>query len=126
MEIGSLSGIDIPIHIIVGFQSQARTGLDLRQNNAIFDTLDVLEASCNIGSVRYPEHEYQVDFERNRYIVPYNEIRRFYNKYIKSKESPYITPKDFNELYNLRVFDLRAQNLILHQIHFQLKLNLGW
>ena len=126
MEIGSLSGIDIPIYIIVGFQSQARTRLDLRQNNAIFDTLDVLEASCNIGSVRYPEHEYQVDFERNRYIVPYNEIRRFYNKYIKSKESPYITPKDFNELYNLRVFDLRAQNIILHQIHFQLKLNLGW
>ena len=109
MEIGSLSGIDIPIYVIVGFQSQARTGPNQRQNNAIFDRVDVIEASCNIGSVRYPEHEYQVDFDRNMYNEPYNEIRRFYKDYIKGEGSPNISFKEFKELYNLWVFDLRNQ-----------------
>ena len=109
IEIGSLSGIDFPIYVIVGFQSQARTGPDQRQNNAVFDRLDVIEASCNIGSVRYPEHEYQVDFTKNKYNEPYNEIKRFYKDYIKGEGGPYITFKDFKELYNLWVFDLRNQ-----------------
>ena len=109
METGSLSGIDIPVYVIVGFQSQARTGPNQRQNNVIFDTLDVIEASCKLGSVRYPEHEYQVDFTRNKYNEPYNEIRRFYKDYIKGEGSPYISFKDFKELYNIWVFDLRDQ-----------------
>ena len=41
MEIGSLSDIDIPIYVIVGFRSQAKTGPNQRQNNAKFDNLDV-------------------------------------------------------------------------------------
>ena len=109
MEIGVESGNNVPIYVIVGFQSAARAGPNQEQNNAIFDRLDVIEASCNVGTVRYPEHEYQVDFERNKYNEPYNEIRRFYKDYIKGEGSPYITFKDFKEIYNLWVFDLRAQ-----------------
>ena len=109
MEIGTESGTDVPIYVIVGFQSAARAGPNQEQNNAIFDRLDVIEASCNVGTVRYPDHEYQVDFDRNKYNEPYNEIRRFYKDYIKGEGSPYITFKDFKELYNLWVFDLRAQ-----------------
>ena len=109
MEIGSLSGIRIPIYVIVGSQSQARIGPNQRQNNAIFDRLDVIEASCKIGSVGYPDIEYQVDFTRNDYNEVYNEIRRFYKDYIKGEGSPYISFKDFKELYNLWVFDLRNQ-----------------
>ena len=108
-EIGTESKSDIPIYVIVGFQTADRSGPDQTQNNAIFDRLDIIEASCNIGSVRYPEHEYQVDFNRNKYNEPYNEIHRFYKDYIKGEGSPYITYKDFKELYNLWVFDLRAQ-----------------
>ena len=109
MEIGTESGTDVPIYVIVGFQSAARAGPNQEQNNAILDRLDVIEASCTIGTVRYPDHEYQVDFERNKYNEPYNEIRRFYKDYIKGEGSPYITFEDFKELYNLWVFDLRAQ-----------------
>ena len=128
MEIGSLSGIDIPIYVIVGFQSQARTGPDQRQNNAVFDRLDVIEASCDIGSVRYPEHEYQVDFTRNKYNEPYNEIRRFYKDYIKGEGSPYISFKDFKELYNLWVFDLRDQkdNPSSQPISVEFKFRVGY
>ena len=111
-EIGVESGTDIPIYVIVGFQSAARAGPDQTQNNAIFDRLEVIEASCNVGTTRYPDNEFQVDFNRNKYNEPYNEIRRFYKDYIKDIKGegpPYITFKDFKELYNLWVFDLRAQ-----------------
>ena len=74
MEIGSLSGIDIAIYVIVGFQSAERTGPNEEQNNAIFDNLDVIEASCKIGSARYPQHEYQVDLGRKEYNEPFKEI----------------------------------------------------
>ena len=109
MERGTESGTDVPIYVIVGFQSAARAGPNQEQNNAIFDRLDVIEASCNVGTVRYLEHEYQIYFERNKYNEPYNEIRRFYKDYIKGEGSPYITFKDFKSLYNLWVFDLRAR-----------------
>ena len=59
--------------------------------------------------MKYPDNEFQVDFNRNKYNEPYNEIRRFYKDYIKGEGAPYITFKDFKELYNLWVFDLRAQ-----------------
>ena len=75
----------------------------------MIDRLDIIEASCNVGSVRYPEHEYQIDFKRNKHNEPDNEVRRFYKDYIKGEGAPYISFKDFKELYNLYVFDLRAQ-----------------
>ena len=109
MEIGVESGSDVPIYVVVGVQSAARAGPDQTQNNAIFDRPDIIEASCNIGSVRYPEHEYQVDFNRNKYNEPYNEIRRFYKDYIKGEGAPYLSFNDFKELYTLYVFDIRAQ-----------------
>ena len=111
-EIGVESGTDIPICVIVGFQSAARTGPDQTQNNAIFERPDVIEASCNVGSVKDPDNEFQKDFNRNKNNEPYNEIRQFYKDYIKGEGSPYITFKEFKELYNLYVFDLRAQKHI--------------
>ena len=109
MEIGTESGTDVLIYVITGFQTAARAGPDQTQNNAIFDRLDVIEASCNVGTVRYPDHEYQIDFNRNKYNEVYNEVRRFYKDYIKGEGAPSISFKDFKEIYNLYVFDLRAQ-----------------
>ena len=108
MEIGTESHTDVPIYVIVGFQSQTRFGPDQTQNNGIFDTLDVFEASCNIGSVRYPDNEMQIDFDRNKYNESFNEVRRFYKDYIQGEGAPYITFKDY-KIYPLWVFDLRAQ-----------------
>ena len=93
----------------MGFQSAQRACSDQARSNAIFDCLDVIEASCNVGTVRYPDHEYQIDYQRNKYNEPFNEVRRFYKDYINGEGAPYITFEDFKELYNLYVFDLRAQ-----------------
>ena len=94
---------------IVGFQTQTRAGPDQEQNNAIFDAPDIIEASCNIGTTSYPDHEYQVDFNRNRYNEAYNEVKRFFKDYIHGEGSSYISFKNFKKLYPLWVFDLRAQ-----------------
>ena len=109
MEIGTESGTDVPIYLIVGFQSTNKFNADQAHSNGIFDRLDVTEASCHIGTTRYPDTEYSIDFDRNKYNDAYNEVRRFYKDYIKGEGSPYITFKEFKEIYNLWVFDLRAQ-----------------
>ena len=87
MEIGVESSSDVPIFVIVGFQSAARTGPDQDQYNAIFDRLDVIEATCIVGCVRYPDHEFQIDYQRNKNNEVYNEVRRFYKDYIKRSQS---------------------------------------
>ena len=86
--------------------------------------MDVIEASCSIGSHRYPSNEMQIDFERNKYNDAYNEVRRFYKDYIQGEGSPYITFKDFKELYPLWVFDLRAQKDNFQSQPIQVNLNL--
>ena len=76
-EIGVESGTDIPTYVIVGFQTTVRVRPDQTQNNAIFGRPDMIEASCIVGTTRYPDNEFQVDFLRNKYFEPYNEIRDF-------------------------------------------------
>ena len=66
MAIGVESGSDVPMIVIVGFQSAARAGPDQTQNNSIFDRPDIIEASCNVGTVRYPDHDFQIDYQRNK------------------------------------------------------------
>ena len=75
MVIGSLSGTEIPIYVIVGFQKQVTEGRNQKQNNAIFDTPDIIDASCKIGTARYPNNPYQIDFTINKYNEAYDEIR---------------------------------------------------
>ena len=48
----------------------------------------MIEASCNLGTLRYPDHEFQIDFQKNICIEPYSEIRRFYKDYIKEDGAP--------------------------------------
>ena len=101
--------MNLPIYAIIGFQNQDRFSPDQTQNNAIFDRPDIIEASCHIGAIKFPDtNEYQVDFERNKYNDLYNEVRRFYKDFIKGEGSPYISFKDFKELYPFIIFDLRA------------------
>ena len=70
----------------------------------------------------------QIDFERNKYNDAYNEIRRFYKDYIQGEGSPYITFKDFKEIYPLWVFGLRAQkeNFQSQPIQVKFKFRTGY
>ena len=87
-ELGVKSGDELPIYAIIGFQNQDRFSPDQTQNNAIFDRPDIIECSCHIGAVKFPDtNEYQVDFERNKYNDLYNEVRRFYKDFIQGEGS---------------------------------------
>ena len=113
-EFGVKSGDELLIYAIIAFQNQDRFSPDQTQNNAIFDHPDIIEASCHIGSVKFPDtNEYQVDFERNKFNDLYNEVRRFYKDFIKGEGSPYISFKVFKELYPFIIFDLRANKDML-------------
>ena len=82
-ELGVKSGDELPLYAMIAFQNQDRVSPDQMQNNAIFDRPDIIEASCVIGSTKYPDtNEYQVDFERKKYNDLYNEVRRFYKDFI--------------------------------------------
>ena len=59
-EVGTESGTNIPIYVVVGFQSAAIAGLD------------VIEASCNLGTTRYPDTDKEIDFEKNKYNDAYD------------------------------------------------------
>ena len=101
---------ELPIYAIIAFQNQDRFSPDQTQNNAIFDRPDIIECSCVLGVTKFPDtNEYQVDFERNKYNDLYNEVRRFYKDFIHGEGSPYISFKDFKELYPFVIFDLRHQ-----------------
>ena len=121
-ELGVEAGMDIPIYVIVGFQTAARIGPDQTQNNGVFDILDVIGASLKIGSERYPDNEMQIDYNRNNYDEPYNELKRFKKEYIGEQSlPPFITYKEFKDLYNLYVFDIRNQKEHLSAQQLQIK-----
>ena len=82
------------------------------------------EASCNIGSARYPEHDYQINFGRNKYNEPCNENFRFYKDCIRNEGSQYILFEDFKEFYNPWVLISEHKKMILHRNQFQWNLNL--
>ena len=67
--------------------------------------IDSMSFRCYIGTVRYPDSEKEVNFDRNEYNGCYNEVR-FLKDY---RGAPYITFRDFRELYNPWVFGLREQ-----------------
>ena len=90
----------------MAFKHKINYAPDQTQNNAIFDRPDVLEANCIVGSLKYPDTKNQIDFERNKYNDVYNEMRRFYKDFIGRQGTPYISYKDFKELYPCLFYDL--------------------
>ena len=121
-ELGVEAGIDIPIDVIVGFQSAARLSPDQTQNNGVFDQLDIIGASLKVGSERYPDNEMSLDYNINKYSDAYRELKKFKKEYIGEQSlNPYITYKEFKDLYNIYVFDIRNQKAHLSAQQLQVK-----
>lgn len=108
-EIGVEAGIEIPIYVIVSFQTRTRYS-DQEQDNGLFDRPNILSASCSIGSERYPEDRMNIDYSRNNYLQAYGEIKNFWNNHVgEHLLDPRITKSEFKNDYNFYVFDLRHQ-----------------
>ena len=110
-RLGVKSSPDIPRFIIVGFQKDKNN--QQVKNPAIFDNLKVLNIYTTLNAKRYPDTDYQNNFEANHYSRIYGDATSFRKKFYNMDElvsNSGIEPMDFKHLFPLYVFDVTKQS----------------
>ena len=110
-RLGVKSSPDIPRFIIVGFQSGKNNNQE--QNPAIFDHLYVRNIYVTLNAKRYPDTDYDNDFNKNHYSRIYGDASSFRKKFYNMDElisNPGINPIDYKSLFPLYVFDVSKQS----------------
>src|SRR6476661_8551720 len=74
-RLNSMSGVEKPRWIIVGFQTDRNTSQE--QNPAIFDHVNITNAHVYINGKKYPMYDINSDFARNEYSMLYEMLDRF-------------------------------------------------
>ena len=110
-RLGVKSSPDIPRFIIIGFQ----TGKNNNQttNPAIFNHLYVRNIYVTLNAKRYPDTDYDNDFEKNHYSRIYGDAAIFRKKIYNMDElisNCNIDPLEYKDLYPLYVFDVTKQS----------------
>ena len=110
-RLGVKSSPDIPRFIIVGFQSGRNNNQE--QNPAIFDHLNVRNIYVTLNAKRYPDTDYDNDFNKNQYSRIYGDASSFRKKFFNMDElvsNSGINPLDYKNLFPLYVFDVTKQS----------------
>ena len=110
-RLGVKSSPDIPRFIIVGFQSDKNNNQE--QNPAIFDHLFVRNIYVTLNAKRYPDTDYDNDFNKNQYSRIYGDASSFRKKFFNMDElvsNSGINPLDYKNLFPLYVFDVSKQS----------------
>ena len=110
-RLGVKSSPDIPRFIIVGFQSDKNNNQE--QNPAIFDHLYVRNIYVTLNAKRYPDTDYDNDFNKNQYSRIYGDASSFRKKFFNMDElvsNSGINPLDYKSLFPLYVFDVTKQS----------------
>ena len=110
-RLGVKSSPDIPRFIIVGFQSGKNNSQE--QNPAIFDHLYIRNIYVTLNSKRYPDTDYDNDFNKNQYSRIYGDASSFRKKFFNMDElvsNSGINPPDYKNLFPLYVFDVTKQS----------------
>ena len=110
-RLGVKSSSDIPRFIIVGFQSGRNNNQE--QNPAIFDHLYVRNIYVTLNAKRYPDTDYDNDFNKNQYSRIYGDASSFRKKFFNMDElvsNSGINPLDYKNLFPLYVFDVTKQS----------------
>ena len=110
-RLGVKSSPDIPRFIIVGFQSGRNNNQE--QNPAIFDHLYVRNIYVTLNAKRYPDTDYDNDFNKNQYSRIYGDASSFRKKSFNMDElvsNSGINPLDYKNLFPLYVFDVTKQS----------------
>ena len=110
-RLGVKSSPDIPRFIIVGFQSGKNNNQE--QNPAIFDHLYVRNIYVTLNAKRYPDTDYDNDFNKNQYSRIYGDASSFRKKFFNMDElvsNSGINPPDYKNLFPLYVFDVTKQS----------------
>ena len=110
-RLGVKSSPDIPRFIIVGFQSGRNNNQE--QNPAIFDHLYVRNIYVTLNAKRYPDTDYDNDFNKNQYSRIYGDASSFRKKFFNMDElvsNSGINPLDYKSLFPLYVFDVTKRS----------------
>ena len=110
-RLGVKSSPDIPRFIIVGFQTDKNNNQE--QNPAIFDHLYVRNIYVTLNAKRYPDTDYDNDFNKNQYSRIYGDASSFRKKFFNMDElvsNSGINPPDYKKLFPLYVFDVTNQS----------------
>ena len=110
-RLGVKSSPDIPRFIIVGFQSGKNNNQE--QNPAIFDHLYVRNIYVTLNAKRYPDTDYDNDFNKNQYSRIYGDASSFRKQFFNMDElvsNSGINPLDYKSLFPLYVFDVTKQS----------------
>ena len=113
-EIGTQEGINVPIWFFVGFEQRDRQGSQIL-NNETFYRPPVTSTQCIIGTVKYPDSAFLLNYNDDDYSQGYGQIKRVFRALVKDDIlKPYISDHGFRSSnddddigYNLYVFDIR-------------------
>ena len=115
-ELGTQEGINVPIWIFVAFQQNDRQN-DQNLNNDTFYRPLVTSAQCIIGTEKYPDSGFLLNYNDDDYSEGYGQIKEAFKALTKDNLlQPYISEHDFrssndgnNIGYNIYSFDIRYQ-----------------
>ena len=127
-RLGVKSSPDIPRFIIVGFQIGRNNNQE--QNPARFDNCDIGNIYVTLNSKRYPDTDYDINFNENRFCRIYGDSSTFRKKFYNMDElvsNHNINPVDYKNLYPIFVFDVTKQSeklkTAVSDIHVKMRFN---
>ena len=110
-RLGVKSSPDIPRFIIVGFQIGRNNNQE--QNPARFDNCNIGNIYVTLNAKRYPDTDYDINFNENRFCRIYGDSSTFRKKFYNMDElvsNHNINPVDYKNLYPIFVFDVTKQS----------------
>ena len=127
-RLGVKSSPDIPRFIIVGFQIERNNNQE--QNPARFDNCNIGNIYVTLNAKRYPDTDYDINFNENRFCRIYGDSSTFRKKFYNMDElvsNHNINPVDYKNLYPIFVFDVIKQSEKLKtsvsDIHIKMRFN---
>ena len=127
-RLGVKSSPDIPRFIIVGFQIERNN--DQEKNPARFDNCNIGNIYVTLNAKRYPDTDYDINFNDNRFCRIYGDSSTFRKKFYNMDElvsNHNINPVDYKNLYPIFVFDVTKQSeklkTAVSDIHVKMRFN---
>ena len=127
-RLGVKSSPDIPRFIIVGFQIGRNNHQE--QNPARFDNCNIGNIYVTLNAKRYPDTDYDINFNENRFCRIYGDSSTFRKKFYNMDElvsNHNINPVDYKNLYPIFVFDVTKQSeklkTAVSDIHVKMRFN---
>ena len=127
-RLGVKSSPDIPRFIIVGFQIGRNN--NQQQNPARFDNCNIGNIYVTLNAKRYPDTDYDINFNENKFCRIYGDSSTFRKKFYNMDElvsNHNINPVDYKNLYPIFVFDVTKQSeklkTAVSDIHVKMRFN---